>query len=98
MSGIFVNRAYAQLHINRQRRYILAYEKRAMMAPIPKPLHDLPLSWWDAGIHTLDASRWTMLMARLFGRRFTSAETGDGQWIGYEWRGKLYLTEYREPR
>lgn len=66
------------------------------MAPIPKPLHELPLSWVGAG--TLDASRWTLWMARLFGRRFTSAETGDGQWVGYEWRGKLYLTEYREAR
>jgi hypothetical protein len=69
------------------------------MAPLPKPLHSLPYSWIDAGIRTLDASRLTILMARLFGRRFTSAEIGDGaqcQWIGYEWRGKFYLTDYRE--
>jgi hypothetical protein len=72
-------------------------EKRAMMAPIPKPLHELPLSWVGAGIHTLDASRWTLWMARLFGRRFESEDTGH-QWIGYEWRGKFYLTDYREPR
>lgn len=65
------------------------------MAPLPKPLHSLPYSWIDAGIRTLDASRWTILKARLFGRRFTSADTGS-QWIGYEYKGKFYLTDYRE--
>lgn len=67
------------------------------MAPLPKPLNELPYSWVGAGIRTLDASRWTLLVARLFGRRFTGEDMGH-QLIGYEWRGKFYLTDYRKPR
>ncbi|ARQ01870.1 hypothetical protein [Pseudorhodoplanes sinuspersici] len=63
------------------------------MAKTPKPLAELSYSWVGAGINTLDASRWTVWMAKLFGRRFTG-EDMNKTIVGYEWRGKLYLTDY----
>lgn len=57
----------------------------------PIPLHDVPLSWLSAAIRTLDAPGWKITLARFFGRRHTN----DGaSLVGYEWRGKFYLTDY----
>lgn len=59
--------------------------------------HDLPACWAGAAIRTLDASRWTLLMARLFGRRFTGEDMGHTI-VGHEWRGRFYLTDYRTQK
>lgn len=64
------------------------------MKDMPKP-HELPICWWDASIRALDASPWTILLARLFGRRFSGEDSGHII-IGHEWRGNLYVTAYRE--
>lgn len=45
-----------------------------------------------AAVRTLCTSRWTVLCARLFGRRVVG-EDGDYRVVAYEWRGKLYLTD-----
>lgn len=66
------------------------------MAQLPKPLLEVPVSWIGAAIHTLDAPRWRIWMARLFGRRFTGEDMGHTL-VGYEWRGKLYFTDYIPP-
>ncbi len=65
------------------------------MTMLPK-LHETPLCWLGAAIRTLDAPRWTLWMARLFGRRFTGEDKGHTI-VGYEWRGKLYMTNYHRP-
>lgn len=65
------------------------------MAHIPKPLVEMPLCWLGAAIRTLDASRWIVFKARWFGRRFTGEDMGHII-VGYEWRGKLYLTDYQD--
>jgi len=56
--------------------------------------NELPTCWAVAAIRTLHASRWTVLMARLFGRRFTGEDMGHTI-VGHVWRGKFYLTGYR---
>lgn len=67
------------------------------MAPIPKPLHELPSCWAAAAIRTLDAPRWKVFLARWLGRRFTGEDSGHVI-VGHEWRGKFYLTDYRVDR
>lgn len=56
----------------------------------PKP-HEVPWCWAGAAIRTLDASYWTLFLARWFGRRSTN---DDSTLVGHEWRGKFYLTDY----
>lgn len=46
-------------------------------------------------LHTLTATRWTLLMARLFGRKRVTHD-GDYRVTSYLWRGKLYLTDFSE--
>ena len=69
------------------------------MAEIPMPIMDVPGCWLGAAFSTLDAPRWKVALARWFGRRFTGEDTHNGVTktiVGYEWRGKLYLTDYRD--
>lgn len=50
-------------------------------------------------MNTLRASRWTLLMARLFGKKFVHHEAdGDRTWrvTCYEWRGCMYMTDFRQ--
>lgn len=64
------------------------------MAPIAKKWSEFPTSWAAAAIRTMHASRWEILKARMFGRRFTGEDMGHTI-IGHEYRGKFYLTDYR---
>lgn len=45
-----------------------------------------------AALNTLVASRWTIFLARLFGRRIEERD-GDAWVIMAEWKGRLYLIE-----
>jgi hypothetical protein len=41
------------------------------------------------------ADKWTMLLARLFGRRFAQT-TEDGTLVYYKWRGAIYIQSFSE--
>lgn len=50
-------------------------------------------------LNTLHASRWKLLMARLFGQKFVHHEAdGANTWrvVCYEWRGHMYMTDFRK--
>lgn len=51
--------------------------------------------WFKAAVAALKASRWTMLRARWFGRRVEGVDMGN-KVVGYEWRGRLYLTDFQK--
>jgi hypothetical protein len=53
-------------------------------------------SWFKATCNSLRASRWTVLAARIFGRRVEGEDMGCFV-AGYRWRGNLYLTEFERP-
>lgn len=46
-------------------------------------------------LHTLTASRWTLFLVRLLGRKYV---TQDGGWqiTSAHWRGKIYMLDFRE--
>lgn len=46
-------------------------------------------------INTLAVSRWTMLLCRFFGKKRVKFD-GTYRITFYEWRGKLYLTNFTE--
>lgn len=48
-----------------------------------------------AALNTLRASRLTVLLARMFGRKSTVTDSGCTVTI-YEWRGKMYLTDCKQ--
>lgn len=48
-----------------------------------------------AAINTLRASSWTLLLAKLFGKRHVMEDAGLIVTI-HEWRGKRYLTNCEE--
>jgi hypothetical protein len=52
--------------------------------------------WFGATANSLKASSWTILLARLFGRRIEGEDLGC-KCVGYHWRGKLYLTDFVKP-
>jgi hypothetical protein len=45
-----------------------------------------------AALRTLQASRWAVWMARMFGEKVIG-EDGEYRVVAYRWRGKLYLTD-----
>lgn len=49
--------------------------------------------WFHGAANTLKAPRWTVIFARLFGRRVEGEDMGC-KCIGYLWRGKLYITDF----
>jgi hypothetical protein len=49
-----------------------------------------------AALNSLQASRWTIFMAKLFGEKVVGAD-GDYQVVAYKWRGKLYFTDCGKP-
>lgn len=52
--------------------------------------------WFTGTCNTLKASRWTVTMARFFGRRVEGEDMGH-KCVGYWWRGRLYLTSFKTP-
>lgn len=50
-----------------------------------------------AALQTLTASRWTILAARIFGKKVTGRD-GDCTCTAYKWRGKLYFTNFEHLR
>ena len=70
------------------------------MKPLGKydePLGELELvgPWFSAAVASLDASRWTLWKARLFGERIEGEDLGN-RVVGYRWRGRLYLTDFKK--
>lgn len=55
---------------------------------------DDDLTWVAAALRTSKASRWRVWIARLFGTRVESRD-GTSLIVGYQWRGRLYLTDYK---
>lgn len=46
-----------------------------------------------AAMRTLAASPWTLLLARILGRKVIGRD-GDCTCTAYEWRGKMYFTSF----
>lgn len=46
-------------------------------------------------VNTLVASRWTIWLAKIFGKRI-EGQDGRHKAIMYQWRGKTYLTDFIE--
>ena len=44
-------------------------------------------------INTLNASRWTLLVAKLFGKRHCERQLGKTLTM-YEWRGRYYIRDF----
>jgi hypothetical protein len=44
-------------------------------------------------IQTLAASRWTLMLAKIFGEKIIGEDRGCVA-VMYRWRGKTYLTEF----
>lgn len=56
-----------------------------------------PNHWFRGTCNTLKAARWTVFLARWLGRRVEGEDMGC-KCVGYEWRGKLYLTDFIRPQ
>lgn len=46
-----------------------------------------------AALRTLRASRWEMMMARLFGRKIVTEDCGK-RVVCRRWRGRIYMTDF----
>lgn len=53
-------------------------------------------AYFKAAVTTLQASRWQIWKARLLGERYEAREDGHVV-VGYRYKGKFYMTDYRSP-
>ena len=51
--------------------------------------------YFTEAVQTLTASRWTLLKAKLFGRKEQHTDTGVTVTL-YRYKGKMYLTNFTE--
>jgi hypothetical protein len=51
--------------------------------------------YWSEAMDTLAASRWTLIMARIFGKKFVGHDSGCTITM-YRYRGKAYMTDFKE--
>ena len=55
---------------------------------------DLSLKWMQASFSTLHASWWRLRLAKLFGKKVTGHD-GANVCIGYQYKGVLYMTDFK---